>query len=240
MPAPVPIVTAVRAFFHALATADLTRLQQAALQHPDLARLLPARPKANDANTLAAELDRLQVRCEELGGGRHFVQAVAGGSIQLLVVADGPGGPRVDARYPLSALAPDDERRAVARRFYLALLLRDDETLRDLAFDARGLEVLAGPQPPAGEHGQLEHIAEVMGLVQLQPGEPFVVPGGVEFVGARHAELGIEVWSGLTPSGEVPFLLRQRDGAWKVIAFHFVQAAVLAQGGRIVPAGGGR
>ena len=98
----------------------------------------------------------------------------------------------------------------------------------------RGIDLLVGDRPPSGEHGQLEDVVATIGIVQLESGEPFVVTKGIEFVGARHAEMGIQVFRALTPVGEVPFLLRQRDGAWKVIPFHFIQAAVVARGGSIV------
>lgn len=234
MPAPMTSEAAVRTFLRAQITGDADLLATAALPHAELGRLVTSPSPRPATGDLLAQLERLNLRTEPLGGGRHFVRAIFGSSIQLLVVHDTPAGARVDARYPLEAMRPDDERRRLIRQFYLALLLGDGERLAELAFDARGLELLVCSAPPAGEHGQLEHVAATMGLVQLQNGEPFVVPSGVEFVGPRHAELGIEVWSAITPGGELPFLLRRRDGGWKVIPFHFIQAALQARGGSIV------
>lgn len=232
MATPAPIVDVVRSFLRACLTGDRELLAKVCRPHAELASLAAKRP-SQPPTALLAELDRLQTSVRDVGDEHQLVQAYFGGTVQLVVVHRTPDGPRVDPRYAIEALRPDDERRELIRRFYYALLVGDGDTLRDLAFDARGTELLVGPSAPAGEHGQLEHVAATMGLVRLEQGEPFVVPKGVEFVGPRHAELGIEVWSALTPSGEIPFLLRRRDGAWKVIPFHFIQAAVAARGGSI-------
>ncbi len=229
MATPAPIVDVVRSFLRARLTGDRDLLARVCRPHAELASLAAARPQRVPED-LMAELDRLQTSVHEVRDDRCIVHAFFGGTVHLLAVQDG----LVDPRYAIEALRPDDEQREVIRRFYYALLVGDGDTLRELAFDARGTEILAHESAPAGERGQLEHIAATMGLVRLGQGESFVVPKGVEFVGPRHAELGIEVWSALTPGAEIPFLLRRRDGAWRVIPFHFVQAALVARGGSIV------
>lgn len=234
MSVPEPFVAVARSFFRAQLLGDRELLVSCCRPHPELASLLPSRPPHAAAATMLAEVDRLQASVLDLGDERHLLRAYFGGTIHLLVVHDTPDGPRVDPRYAIEALRPDDERRALVRRFYLALLLSDGDALRELSFDARGVELLIGNRPPSGEHGQLEHVAATMGIVQLEQGESFVVPKGIEFVGVRHAEMGIQVFRALTPGGEVPFLLRQRDGAWKVIPFHFIQSAIVARGGPII------
>lgn len=233
MALPAHVVAAARSFLRAQLTGDRDLLARVCRPHPELAALAPTRPPRASIGQLLDELERLQVSGDELGGDRLLVRAWLGGTVHLLVVHVMPDGARVDARYAIEAQRPDDERRRVARDFYRAMLFGDAAALADLAFDARGVEMLAGGAPPPGERAQLEHVVATMGLVKLETGESFVVPKGVEFTSARHAELGIEVWSGLTPSGEIPFLLRRRDGAWKVIPFHFIQAAVLARGGTL-------
>ena len=78
----------------------------------------------------------------------------------------------------------------------------------------------------------------MLALVELKLGEPFTVPSGTQFVTPRHVEMGIRVYTGLTPDGEIPFLLRERDGAWKVIPFHFIQSVAMARGATFGPSGG--
>ena len=229
MPASTALAEAVRTYFRALLTGDRDLLAGVSLPHPELDRLVPKRPALPAVAALLADLERLQLRHDPLPGERHLAQAFVGGVLHLLLLRDTLRGPRVDLRYAIGALQPDDERRAAARGFYRAMLFGDLDTLRDLAFDARGVELLAERTPPAGEHAQLAHVADMLGLAELAIGEPFAVPNGVQFVSQRHAEMGIAVFSGLCPSGELPFLLRQRDGAWKVIPFHFIQAAALAR-----------
>ena len=164
---------------------------------------------------MVPQAERTRVRSEEAGA--------------VLVLHDTPGGPRVDLRYPLAALQPDDERRRTARAFHRAMLLSDLHALRRLAFDDRGLETLVDNHAPRGADEPLLAAVQAMPLVELGLGEPFVVPSGVQFVNARHLEMGITVLGGLTPGGEIPFLLRQRSGEWKVIPFHFLQAAAAAR-----------
>lgn len=235
MPAPAAVVATVRTFFRALLTGDRELLASVSLPHPELATLTPTQPPHASVATMLGELQRLDVRADELPGDRHLVQAGLGGMVHLLVVHESKAGPRVDLRYLIESQKPDDARRTTARAFYRAMLLGDAPTLQRLAFDARGVELLAETPPPAGEHGQLAHVAAAMGLVELSAGEAFAVPNGVQFVGPRHAEMGIVVLSGLTPNGEIPFLLRQRDDEWKVIPFHFVQAAALARTSSLAP-----
>ncbi|MCB9876571.1 MAG: hypothetical protein H6835_03125 [Planctomycetes bacterium] len=227
---PPAVVAAVRSFLRAVLTGDAELLAASCLPHEGLDRLVEARSTPPPPELLE-ELDHLQLHGGQIDDERHLVMAWSGGALQLLIVQGSTAGPRVDARYAIAALDPDDERRRVARRFYLAMLLGDLAGMRALAFDPRGLELLAGAAPPAGEVAQLAHITETMGLARVQPGERFWMPRGAKVVSAQHEALGIEVWRGLAPDGELPFLLRQRDGAWKVIPAPFVEAAVLARGG---------
>ena len=233
MSAPAPVAAVVRTYFRALLTGDRELLATVSLPHPELGSLVPARSPTAAVAPMLAELGHLQMTHEPLPAERHLVKAFLGGVVHLLVLRDAPLGPRVDLRHAIEANRPDDHRRAAARAFYRALLLGDLPQLRGLAFDDRGIELLANHEVPAGEHAQLLHQAEMLGLVELAVGEPFAVPNGVQFVSDRHAEMGITVFSGLTPDGEIPFLVRQRDGAWKVIPFHFLQSAALSRGATI-------
>ncbi len=229
------IAASVRTFFRALLTGDRDLLASVSLPHAELGTLVPTRPPIATVTPMLSEIGRLQLTCDALPSDRHLVRAFFGGILHTLVAQTTPMGPRIDLRYLIAMHAADDARRQVARAFYRALLLGDAATLFDLSFDARGVELLVDGEPPAGERAQLEHIAAAMGLIELAVGEPFVVPNGVQFVDARHIEMGIAVFSGLTTNGEIPFLLRQRDGAWKVIPFHFIQSASLTRGATLTP-----
>jgi hypothetical protein len=229
---PDSVAATSRAFLRAMLTGDRELLRRSALPDPRLAHLAPSQPPMASIAPMLAVIDRMPLHGSVLAGDRWLVQATLNGMVHLLVVRQQkPDEARVDARYLLAFGTPDDERCKVARAFYRAMLLGDLATLRELAFDARGVELLAEQAPPYGEHAQLEHIAATMSLIELGLGEAFAVPNAVQFVGSRHVEMGIVVLSGLTPNGEIPFLLRQRDGAWRVIAFHFIQGAALARAG---------
>lgn len=238
MPAPANVVAAVRGWFEALITADAAALARVAVPHPELPSLAARRVDPGTAARLRAELERPQIRILPVDDERSLAQVYLGGTVQLLPLQKHGEAVRIDARYAIAAAHADDAPRQVARAFYRALLFHDLAALTELAFDARGVEVLAeGSSPPPGEQGQLEHLVELLALAELAVGEPFRTPSGVQFVTERHREMGIRVFAGLMPDGEIPFLLRERDGAWKVIPFHFVQAVVVARGGTLRPAG---
>jgi hypothetical protein len=232
MSAPDAIVATATSFLRAQRTGDRALLASVCLPHPDLDRLVGARPPAAAA-VVERELEGVQISGHDLGEGRFLANVYFGGVVHLMLLRTVPGGPRVDPRYAIAAMQPDDERRNVIRAFYYALLTSHEEALHELAFDARGVDLLVGEAPPAGECGQLEHVASMMGIAPLRIGDTFVTAKGVETVNAKHAEHGIEVFSALTPEGELPFLLKQRDGAWKVMPFHFIQMAVVARGGSL-------
>ncbi|MBL8755409.1 MAG: hypothetical protein JNK15_19065 [Planctomycetes bacterium] len=227
---PDPVAATARTFLRAMLTGDRDLLQRSALPDPRLNSLIPAQPPLATIAPMLAVIERMPLHGSALAGDRWLVQAALNGMVHLLVVQKQTAGEaRVDARYLLSFGTPDDDRTRVARSFYRAMLLGDLAALRELSFDPRGVELLAESAPPHGEHAQLEHIAATMSLIELGLGEAFTVPNAVQFVSARHVEMGIVVLSGLTPNGEIPFLLRQRDGAWRVIPFHFIQGAALAR-----------
>jgi hypothetical protein len=224
-----PTTATVRGYFEALRAGDAARLAHHTLPHPELATLVASPPVPTAARHLAA-LDALSVRTAELPRDRLLVQAWLGEHVQLLVMQATAAGYRIDARYPIAALRPDDGPRTTARAFYRGLLAGDVAAMQTLAFDARGVELLAngGLAPVDAWHHEL--LVEMLVLCELEAGDPFEVPTGTQFVGPRHHELGIRVLQALTPEGEIPFLLRQRDGDWKVIPFHFIQAVAMRRG----------
>ena len=238
MPAPAPVIAAVRGWFEALLAGDAAALARVAMPHAELATLVAQRPAPATVARLRGELQTPQVRVLELANDRLLAQVYLGGSVQLLPLQRASDGVRVDPRYALAATHPDDAPRTAARAFYRALLFGELAALQELSFDARGVELLVSNTPPGGEHGQLEMVVAMLALVELALGEPFTVPSGTQFVTPRHVEMGIRVYTGLTPDGEIPFLLRERDGAWKVIPFHFIQSVAMARGAVFGPSGG--
>jgi hypothetical protein len=230
LPRPDPIETAVRGFYGALRTGDATELVRHCLPHPELARLLTHPAPATAAARLGADLASLTVRASELPRDRHLVQAWLGNHVQLLAVQATSGGHRVDARYQLAAQRPDDDVRAAARAFYRALVTGDLAALQAASFDARGVELLASERGAPVDRWEHDLQVQMLALVELGPGDPFEVPTGTQFMGSRHLELGIRVLHGLTQSGEIPFLLRPRDGHWKVLPFYFIQAIAAQRG----------
>jgi hypothetical protein len=228
-PVPAAVAAAVRTFLRGVITGDAPLLASVCRPHAGLARLTavvdaPAAVARDAAAIAAAPLAGMP-----LPGDRFLVRALLAGGTHLVLLHDVASSPRVDARYTLALQGPDDEPRRVVRRFWRALRIADGATLAELAFDVRGIELLVGAAPAATERALLERAADCLAIVRLEPGEAFFVPNGVEFVGRAHAELGVEVHSALAPDGEFPFLLRRRDAAWRVIAFHFIQAAMQAR-----------
>lgn len=219
MPSATTLAT-VRTFLRALHTGDRELLTSVALPHAELGRLLPDPATAGAATSTMTP----SITAVDLPGERELLTVQCEGRQHLLVVHQTQFGPRLDLRLQIAAAQPDDARRTAARAFYRALLCGDLATLRQLAFDATGIEALgtADARPSLLE---VEPAVQALALVELGLGEAFPVPNGVQFVSARHLELGIVVLAGLVPNGEIPFLLRQRDGRWRVITLHFLQSA---------------
>ncbi len=217
----------VRTFLRALRTGDRDLLASVALPHAELGVLLaPPGPKTAAVETPLPELTSI-----DLPGERQLITLQQEQRQLLLVVRATQFGPRLDLRHLIAAAHPDNPCRATARAFYRALLCGDLATLRALAFDTTGIEAL-GAADGLPSLLDIEPTVQALGLVELGLGEAFTVPNGVQFVSARHLELGIVVLAGLTPTGEIPFLLRPRDDQWKVIALHFLQAAAQEQPNR--------
>jgi hypothetical protein len=217
---------AVRTFLRALLTGDHELLTSVVLPHPDLATLTAARPPFAAVATAVADVARAPLRCRELHGERQLVHVRLGSDDHLIVVHSTTAGMRVDARWQLAQRLADDELRRTVRAFYQAWACGNRATLRELAFDTNGIDALADLAPPGADPAH----AATMVLVELGLGESFAVPHGVQFVSGRHAEMGIRVLNGLLPDAEIPFLLRQRDGAWRVIPFHFLQRTAQPRG----------
>lgn len=234
MSLPHGVLEAVRHALSARIRGDGDALASACLPHAELATLTTAGARAVDPSPLLRELDAVQTSGRETWNGRWLVHAYLGGRIELLVaVPSDDGGYRIDPRYWIAARGATTPPAEAARDFYRALLLRDAAALAALALDPRGLELLTANPPPAGEHGQLLHIADCVAFVPLELGDEYPTPERVARVEAKHREHGYTVLLALCPEGELPFLVKLVDGRWKLSAFHFIQAAVLARGGSL-------
>lgn len=229
--------TAIRTCLIAQIRGDAALLATVARPDAELAVLLANPAPAAAQPELLAECERLQMWAQPLYDDLTLLTVHFRGTLRLLVAETLPDGQeRLDLRWWIAASRPTSERDATARAFYAHLLTGRLDELQALCIDARGTELLAGNRPPAGEHGQLEHVAETMALRELAPGERYPSPNGVEAVDARHAKAGLTVLLGLTPEGLVPFLMKQVSGQWKVSPALFVMAVVKARGGTIRPA----
>lgn len=236
-----PLQTLARTCLRALVTHDLPMLESVALPHPGLATLLDnapnnAAPPAN-RDAIFAELDNLQMFTAPIFDDQQLLTVYFRGSLHLLIATPTPDGTfRLDLRWWIAAAQPRSEREETARAYYYYLLTSNLEGLQALSIDTRGLEMLCERQSPSGEHGQLEHVAQTMALVELAPGDSYPTPRGVEKVDERHAKAGLTVLLGLTPEGLMPFVMKQIDGKWKCSPANYIMAAALARGGKITPA----
>lgn len=231
-----PLQTLARTCLRALVLRDEEMLASVALPHPDLSTLLTAGAPP-DRDAVEAELDNLQMFAAPLFHDQQLLTVYFRGSLHLLVAAPTPDGThRLDLRWWISAARPRSERDETARAFYYHLVTGNLDGLQALSIDTRGLEVLCERPAPGGEHGQLEHVAQTMALVELAPGESYPTPRGVEKVDERHAKAGLTVLLGLTPEGLMPFVMKQVDGAWKCSPANYIMAVILARGGTITPA----
>lgn len=232
-----PLQTLARTCLRALVHHDLAMLASVALPHPGLPTLLTQSAPTADRGAIAAELDNLQMFTAPLFQDQQLLTVYFRGSLHMLVATPTPDGTyRLDLRWWIAAAQPRSERDATARAYYYYLLTSNLEGLQALSIDSRGLEMLCERPAPSGEHGQLEHVAQTMALVELAPGDAYPTPRGVEKVDERHAKAGLTVLLGLTPEGLMPFVMKQVDGTWKCSPANYILAAVLARGGTITPA----
>ncbi|MBK8979085.1 MAG: hypothetical protein IPM29_24585 [Planctomycetes bacterium] len=222
----------------AMCTGDVALLAAVALPHPDLRVLTPAPGDPAARAAALRDLEQLQVRvCSELGE-RRYLHAYFRGLVHPLVAVATAAGWRLDLRWAIASSRPPTLAMRTARRFVRALVLADRAELEALALDRAGLDLLLGPVPPAGEVGQLEHVAAAMPLCELVPGDSYPdLLGGFATVGDPHRQAGLTVLSGLFDGGELPFLMRQAAGVWRVSTAPYLRAAVAARGGR--PGGAG-
>lgn len=231
-----PLRHAVQTCFRAIVRGDGDLLATVAVPDPELGLLAAQRAPEPARGELEAQIETMQMWCDELHEGRLLVTAHFRGSLHPLVaVPRAHGAHALDLRWWIAAQKPRSERDETARRFYAALLTGDLATIQRLAIDARGTELLTQNAPPSGEHGQLEHVAESMALVEIGPGDTYPSPQGVERVDERHAKAGLTVLLGLTGEGIVPFLMKRVDGEWRVSPAPWIFAVIQARGGKITP-----
>lgn len=227
---------ALRAWLAAVVHGGEPALRRLALPHAGLGALAASAPPPARRSALRAELAQATWRAQPNGSDRQLVHVWLPSRVEVLPFVRTAAGWRVDARWAVAAVSPDDALRRVARAFYGALLTGDLATMQQHAFDARGLELLAGGAPAPVDRWDLDLQAAMIAFVEVADGESYPTPTGPQPVTTRHRDHGIRVLVGLTLAGEVAFLLRQRDGVWTVIPFLFVQAEVLRRGGSLGPA----
>ena len=223
---------AIRATFRAVVGGDRAALAQSALPCPDVDALF-ARPFPPELRAqLLEQIPGMQVSGRDVSDDRVYAHAYFRGLLHPVVVVRDGARWRMDLRWWASAAKGPNPMHAVAREFLFAMISCDEERLPQLAYDRQGLEILLRERPPAGELAQVAHVCQEMQLAELEVGERFPnLIGGTDTVTQKHRDLGIHVLIGLFNGGEMPFLMRQKDGEWKVIPFHFLRAAAGSAGG---------
>jgi hypothetical protein len=176
----------------------------------------------------------MQISLRDQQPDRLYLHVYFRGLLQPIVVVRTPDGWRVDLRWWIHAMRPPEPMHDVAREFLYAMLTGDQDRLAELAVEPRGIEVLISGPTPSGEAAQLAHVCQAMQLAELGLGEKFPdLVGGTDTVTEKHRAHGLRVLVGLFNGSELPFLMREVDGQWKVSPFHFVRATVVASGGRV-------
>lgn len=234
MQTPQALDTVIRSCYRAAIEGDRVGLERSALPNPGLEAVLANRCPAELRERLVREVAEMQINLRQQTEDRAYLHAYFRGMANPVVVVRTEHGWRMDMRWWIASLRAPDELQMTAREFLYTMLAADQERLAELSVDPRGIEVLTKDHPPAGEMGQVQHVVATMPLAELATGESFPdLLGGSETVTERHRQHGIRVLVGLFDGGEVPFLLRQVEGKWKVVPFHFIRAAVVAAGGQV-------
>jgi hypothetical protein len=234
---------AVRTLVRALAMRDARAFQAITLPHPRAARLLNAEPLTDEGRAEAERrLESLQVRLEDdfllrgapvspdvrgdypVGTVGHAIAAGQGGPMAVRLVREAEGW-KVDVRWWVAMLdaatssAPpsQDSPDSVVRQFLLAMIALDrEEALRHVVPDVSPDVLFAGAPRQREPSGVLEAAAMEMPLVQVGPGEFYRLPSGRVVEGQGTAERTVVV--GQFGPVEMPFVLRQIDGRWRVEA----------------------
>lgn len=180
-----PALDVFRKAFRAMLTGDLSGLAAHALPDPDLELLTKNHfvPKY-DLPALDASIEQMQIepasnRNPEITDTRLDLQAMYRGAVLpvTLVLIDGQW--KVDCRWWLAAKRPDGDEERTARAFLYGLMTVDPQLIAQSALPHPMLHALTpGHGPPAGEHGQYEHIIEATAFIRAAPGESYVAPDG--------------------------------------------------------------
>jgi hypothetical protein len=238
-----PAEKAVHAFVRALALHDAREFQAAVVPHPRAARLLNTEPlTAEGRGEAERRLGSLRVRLEDdfqlrgepvapdakgecpVGTTGHAVAAGQGGPMLVTLVRQAEGW-KVDVRWFLAMLdaataaAPPAQGspERVIREFLIAMIsLERDEALEQVVPGADPTLLFAYAPRQREPSGVLEASAMEMPLVEVGPGEFYRLPSGRIVEGVSTADRKVLV--GQFGPVEMPFVLRQVDGSWRVEA----------------------
>lgn len=132
------------------------------------------------------------------------------------------GGWKVDARYWLETQRnqetppADDDPRTMAKGFLFHALGNLPEELAQFSTAAVPPAAIGIPNGlPGGDLDQILALCMEMPVLEARAGETVRLPSGAKAIAGEHA--GERVFVGLMGPVEVPFLLRQVGGRWKVV-----------------------
>lgn len=120
----------------------------------------------------------------------------------------------------------------VLRSFFVAMILKDEAKVKDLALPADGLELLwKGEAPPPEAEEQIKKQAASQPIKTLKIGDEFTLPGNRKMT--VPAEDVTEDRAVLLPEGApTPTRMRKVDGRWKVDARPIIAARKAADAAR--------
>ncbi|MFN2330164.1 MAG: hypothetical protein ABR612_14745 [Chromatocurvus sp.] len=227
---------ALRAFMYALYANDLADYRTRILPDPESAVLVGTQKFTEEQlNKLRMEIDGLRLRQTSMPSfeGKPTAPPYVVGTkaiyfaqfrgvnltIPMEVTADGW---KVDVRYWLAMRKQSGRRpqktdpEIVAKAFLLYVLAKKPDALNEFVTKpVKGEEYTAANDLPPGDLDQILSLCAEMPMVRARPKERLLLPSG-ELIGGseKHDTL---VLVGLMGPVEIPFLLKKKDNAWKVV-----------------------
>jgi hypothetical protein len=161
-----------------------------------------------------------------------LAQALVSGAPQQTDAPRAARGRTPQARAKAATRVDDRTPEGAWRSFVIAMLSRDEATLKTLALPAEGLEwLLKGEAPPQDALAQIKDQIGKQRIGRLKPGDRFTLPGG-RIVVVAPEEVGPDR-AVLVPEGDpIPTRVQRVAGHWKVDARPLIVARRMADAAR--------
>lgn len=231
-----PAFEACRQGFRAMYRGDLEALKAIALPDAELAQALASPPvPVQQYEELERAIEGMQIQPRShdeatWGEDRLDLLAVFRGLIMPAAVEKVEGEWKFDCRWWIAARRKDGEAEQVARRFLYGMMTVNAELLVNTTLpNPRIGHLLKGSAPPAGEHGQLEHVVETTIFTLAKVGETYPAPSmemetvKEEDVTGDHMML-FALMAANPPA--LPIKLAKVNGKWRVDATDFIEMAM--------------